>query len=452
MKYPELLQSLSRRGLFRIHPGLDRVRTVLDALGNPQDRFRSIHVAGTNGKGSVAVALEALLRHAGYCTGLYTSPHLIDVRERIAIGRVPISIERFEATAEEIFAAERQTQIALTYFEFLTAVAFLAYAETKVDIAIIETGLGGRWDATNVLSRPEVCVITSIGKDHMQWLGRTEIHIAREKAGIIKPGVPIVSGARGRPSRVIAETARRHGASFWPIDQSFAATGLRAVWSGGFQEISYRGGMGRRFRFGLLGTHQIDNASVACKTGELLQEKGWTIPEAAFREGMARIQWPGRMQILPTPTGPIACLDGAHNVAAVRRLLQTLQASPWHTTPKTWIVGIYRDKEYHSMARLIAPHVEHLVLCRLPGSRGLSTRLLHSAFAAHLDRKINPIASDPATALDKALAITPRDEMIVVTGSLALIGILLKQLRGPLSTNLNLAYWASNRPKELTCV
>ena len=226
-----------------------------------------------------------MLRHAGLRTGLYTSPHLWDVRERIQIDRHPMSIAKFEDAAQRrVFAAEHQAGFALTYFEFLTAMAFVIFARATVDVAIIETGMGGRWDATNVVAHPELTLITSIGLDHTQWLGRTETLIAREKAGILKKGCSLISGVRGDASRVIQREARKRQAPIYRIDQAFHAE-------------TNRGGLGARhsvdclhriipavtndFKQRLIGRHQADNAAMVLLALEILRKKGWTIPESA---------------------------------------------------------------------------------------------------------------------------------------------------------------------------
>ena len=174
--------------MFRIRPGLSVMRRILDVLGHPERRFKSIHLAGTNGKGSVSAALESILRASGARVGLYTSPHFVDVRERVQIQRLPIPPASFARVSRRIRQAEKIIGKELTYFEFLTTLAFLYFAEQKVDWAVVETGMGGQWDATNVLPSPELCVITSIGADHTQWLGKTDRQIAGQKAGIIKSG------------------------------------------------------------------------------------------------------------------------------------------------------------------------------------------------------------------------------------------------------------------------
>src|SRR5258708_7130413 len=304
MDYAALINRLSRRGLFRIKPGLDRVRQVLADLGHPQDAVPSIHIAGTNGKGSVAASLESVLRHAGLRTGLYTSPHLRDVRERIQIDRQPISLSAFRTTAQALFNAERRTGITLTYFEFLTVMAFLTFERQAVDVAIVETGMGGRWDATNVLAHPALTVITSIGFDHVQWLGKSETAIAREKAGIIKPGSPLVSGARGHAAGVITTTARREGAFLRQIDRDFQVHVDTISWVRGSQQVRYRTRSQEQIvSSNLLGRHQADNIALVVAGLDVLKEK-WNIPAQAIQDGLSVINWPSPFQLWPSAAQP----------------------------------------------------------------------------------------------------------------------------------------------------
>jgi len=425
MTYNALTCRLARRGLFRIHPGLERIQSVLAWLGNPHDAVKSIHVAGTNGKGSVAAGLESVLRHAGFRTGLYTSPHLWDLRERIQINRCPLGINAFGKTAQVIFAAERRAGLSLTYFEFLTVMAFVHFAREAVDVMIIETGMGGRWDATNVIQQPALTVITSVGLDHTQWLGRTESAIAREKAGIIKQGVPVISGARGPAGRVVARYAHAGRSPLRQIDSDFTAEGESVDWRRAFQTIRYAGwASGERvIDFGLLGCHQVDNAALILAGVDELNLQGWKIAPSAIETGLAQVSWPGRFQLLPSDSGPTVLFDGAHNPPAIQRLLETLNSSPWQGTPKLFIFGVYRDKDYRRMVSLIQPHAGRILACTLPGPRSLPAKKIAAALGKN-NSSIH-IVRDPRKALQLALQSSGKKDLIVVTGSLALVGMLL---------------------------
>ncbi|OGR89201.1 MAG: hypothetical protein A2992_10105 [Elusimicrobia bacterium RIFCSPLOWO2_01_FULL_59_12] len=448
MDYNTLIARLSRRGVFRIKPGLERTRGVLNALGDPQARLQAIHIAGTNGKGSVAACMESVLRSAGYRTGLYTSPHLWDVRERIQLNRQPIGAAAFRDIAQEVLKAERQVGYTLTFFEFLTVMAFKTFADASVEVALIETGMGGRWDATNVLDHPALTLITSIGLDHVQWLGPSETAIAREKAGILKEGTPLIHGARGRAARAIAACARKKNVPLLQIGRDFYATPGVVQWERSRQALSYTGPAGTRtLTLGLMGRYQLDNAALALAAFETLQKQGWKITEASLRNGMARVNWPGRFQ-LETLTEPRVLFDGAHNPPALQRLLDALKASPWHRTPKTFVFGVYRDKDYSRLLAMIRPHAAHLVVCTLPGARALPAKKAAESFGrpdsppqagstgSPYTRRVSgrntcgvTLVKDPRQALGKALRLTDKNHLVVVTGSLALVGKLLNKAK-----------------------
>jgi dihydrofolate synthase / folylpolyglutamate synthase len=261
--FDTLHERLARRGLFHIKPGLERIRIILSALHHPERTQPAIHVAGTNGKGSVVASLESILRTAGYRTGLYTSPHLHNVCERVQVNGRPIDQESFVSLAREVLRAETQTKTRLTYFEFLTSLAFLAFRRLRIDVAILETGLGGLWDATNVIAKPLVTVITSIGLDHTQWLGETEAEIARQKAGIIKSRTPIVSGAEGDAASIISKAAKKRHASLLQLGHDFEGRSRETEWHAGRQSFDfYWKGRPQRYQIPLLGRHQVRNAAL----------------------------------------------------------------------------------------------------------------------------------------------------------------------------------------------
>jgi dihydrofolate synthase/folylpolyglutamate synthase len=267
---------------FGIKFGLDNITTLVETLGHPERTFRSVHVAGTNGKGSVTAMVESVLRHAGYRSARYTSPHLIDLSERFFIHGSPVDPETLQRAVGDLRALVEGLQrsgaleATPTFFEVTTALAFELFRRADVEIAVCEVGLGGRLDATNVL-HPQVCAITSIGLDHEQYLGTTLREIAAEKAGIIKNDVPVVVGRLDAEARgAIAEIARaRHS----PLVDAAAASDVQ------------------RLTLGLRGAHQTENAAVALKILELLDAKGVAIPRAAIEEGFARISWPGRLDV-----------------------------------------------------------------------------------------------------------------------------------------------------------
>ena len=424
MTYPGLLRQLARRGIFRIQPDLGRVRRVLDHLGNPQNRIPSIHVAGTNGKGSVCAAMESILRHARYRTALYTSPHLADIRERIRIGGRPVSRTAFRRAGEAVLAAEKSCGVKLTYFEFNTAMAFVAHEQARAQIAVIECGLGGLWDATNTMREPLASIITTIGLDHTQWLGKTEAQIARQKAGILRPRSLAVSGVRGPGRRVIERQCRKLKTTLLEIDRDFTAQAFKTRWEDAREVIRYNS---ETFTFGLLGAHQAANAGIIIATARALRHRGLTISEQAIREGMKTVSWPGRLQIVRRPRGIRLIFDGAHNPQATQALTTALRDSPFHNAFRSVVFSAYKDKDFPSMARLLAPDADRVYLCALPPPRGASLAALRQAFSSFH----GPVSviSNPKRALAQAVARSPAQGVVLVTGSLALVGELLPHSR-----------------------
>lgn len=411
--------------MFRIRPSLDRIARVLNALGRPQDRWPSLHIAGTNGKGSVAAALESVLRASGYRTGLYTSPHLMDLRERVQVNGEPM-VDDFTAIAGDVLTAEKKARAPLTYFEFLTAIAFQAFARRKVDIGIIECGMGGQWDATNVLEHPLASLITSVGLDHLEWLGDDEHRIARQKAGIIKPHGYVISGVRGPARESVIRAAREKDATLVQLDRDFSAGPLTASWRTGKQTLrfQFRREPPEIVSFGLLGSHQIDNAALVMAALRHLKQAGWSIPACRLDEGLSRLSWPGRLQIIRRPDQAPILLDGAHNLPAMKSALEAIASSAFANAQKTFVFSAFKDKDFNAMARLISPLAAEICLCPLRGPRAAGLSQLRQAFA-RTGSSSRAFAS-PEDAFAWALRDTPRDGLMVVTGSLALVGEILR--------------------------
>ena len=426
----DILAHLDRRGLFHIEPGLARMERMARALGYPERRWAALHVAGTNGKGSVSATLESVLRHAGYKTGLYTSPHLVHVSERIRVGGTPIPDRAFAALGQDVMRMEKALHLRLTYFEFVTALAFLYFAEAKIDIGIIECGLGGRWDATNILPRPLASVITSIGLDHIAWLGNTRELIAGEKAGIIKEGGVTVSGVLGRPGRIVAETARRRQNTLYQFSRDFSAVSLHTQWQKSLQSWGYRSvGRAEILETPLLGRYQAQNGALVMKTVEILRERGFAISDAALREGVRRVKWPGRFQMIRRRGEAVLIVDGAHNPDAMERLCETLERSPFRRHGVSLIFSAYKDKDFGRMARRLAPLADRIYLYALEGARRAGLDELADAFRiAHAKPRL--CGGGAAEALRLARAETPVAGCIVATGSLMLAGDILKRTHG----------------------
>ncbi|PSN20433.1 bifunctional folylpolyglutamate synthase/dihydrofolate synthase, partial [filamentous cyanobacterium CCP5] len=317
---------LGHYGRFGVELGLERIQRLLAALGNPQQRVPIIHVAGTNGKGSVCAYLGSILGAAGYRVGVYTSPHLVSWCDRISLNQQPISPADLLNTLDDVEAAIDPTEATPTQFEVVTAVMWLYFARASVGIAVIEVGLGGRLDATNACDRPLVTVITSLSLEHWQRLGPTLAHIAGEKAGILKPNCPAVIGPLPEEARqVVAQRLLAVGCpSLWP--EPAIDLGDRAQYRGG-KRLSVSGTpldapdalVGLTYPLPLLGSHQRVNSALAIAALTLLRSQGWDIPVEAILEGLAQTRWPGRLEWVRWQ-GHLLLIDGAHNPAAAEAL------------------------------------------------------------------------------------------------------------------------------------
>ena len=363
---------LSGYGRFGVNLGLTRIQRLLARLGNPQNQVPIVHVAGTNGKGSVCAYLASVLSSAGYRVGRYTSPHLLTWNERICIGQTPITndalwqhlttvaaaIESEEANADSGNTNDDKTP---TQFEVFTAAAWSYFAAEAVDIAIIEVGLGGRLDATNVCSAPLVTAIVSLSREHWQRLGPTLADIAREKAGILKAERPVVIG----PLPESADTVVRQRASQLgcPLYEVNPAVGSPGQWHSGLdgELIDYGSG--------LLGEHQRVNSGIAISILQLLQRQGWTIPTTAIQQGMAATQWPGRLQWL-TWQGQRLLIDGAHNPAAAQMLRRYVDQLP---QPVTWLMGMLATKDHADVFKALLRPGDTLHLVPVSGHQSANT-------------------------------------------------------------------------------
>jgi dihydrofolate synthase/folylpolyglutamate synthase len=424
MKYPEAIQFLYGLRLFGAKFGLENTFRLAALAGNPQDRLRFIHVAGTNGKGSTCAMLESIYRAAGLRTGLFTSPHLVSFRERIQVNRQLIPEPEVVRLVEELqpwlkqFPADHHP----TFFEVVTVMALKFFAEQKCDLVIWETGLGGRLDATNIVT-PLASVITNIQFDHQQWLGDTLAKIAAEKAGVIKPGVPVITAAdEPEALAVIEKMARAKNAPLMTVNGRDAA--LRRPDSAA-----------RCPYLPLLGDHQQLNAALALATVETLQRK-IPVSAAAIRTGLETVQWPGRLQLVQTESGQAILLDGAHNIAGAKVLREALSSgtlkrelqragSETGAPPKlTLIIGVLQDKDWPQICRTLAPMAARIFTVPVASERTADARELAAACCA-----ANP-AADIAVcdSLRRALDQAASDRFVIVTGSLYLVGEALELL------------------------
>ncbi len=416
----EYLYGLQKHG---IKLGLETMRMLLSRLGNPERRFKSLHIGGTNGKGSTAAMTAAMLQAAGFRAGLYTSPHLVDFRERIRVNQIMIA-ETQVAELTERLQASVPSDLTPTFFELTTAMAFLHFAESGVDVAVLEVGMGGRFDATNVVE-PEACAIITIGLDHQEYLGTTEEAIGFEKAGIIKPGVPVVVGRIDGPAwEVIRKTAEDRRVPLLRLGQDFHTVGP------GPEEFSYRGRSRQLdgLTCALAGRHQLDNAACAMALLEAAERRGISVDEAAVRRGLESVPWEGRLEVVER--GPVLLLDGAHNPAAAHVLAEYL--AEWCASrPESRVIlvlGMMRDKDH---ARFVEPFyrlVSEAVLTQADMARSATARELQDTIGSRFPHcHIAPSAAD-ALALAKARA--GAHDLICVTGSLMLVGEMKALVRG----------------------
>jgi len=412
-----------------LYLNLDRMRTLLERAGNPERTLRFVHIAGTKGKGSTAAMTAQILRAAGLRVGLYISPHLVTFRERMRVDGALISEDEFAQQIEDAQTAiesMRGSALGLpTFFEILTLVAFQWFTRQHVEIAVLETGLGGRLDATNVVT-PLATAITTIALDHVAELGNTLTAIAGEKAGIIKPAVPVVSAPQvPEAADVIAHVAgEMHSPLYRVGDEIRILPGAQIALTG--QQFSVAGRLEHYtdLRCPLLGAHQQMNAAVAIGLAECLREAGEPINAEAIHAGIAGVEWPGRLQILREH--PLLVLDGAHDPAAMEALLLALdQYLPAH--PRRFILGFFRDKDWPRMLRQLAPGATKFILTAAGTPRAVAPDvLLNEAQTLGVPSTAAP---DIPTALDMTLAHAGPDDLICVTGSLYAVGDALRWWR-----------------------
>lgn len=410
-----------------IKVGLDHTRALAEALGDPQDRFPSVLVGGTNGKGSTACFLSAALRAAGYRTGLYTSPHLVDVTERIQVQGENVPLEELAQGLDRVRAASEAAMESgaaegfPTYFEALTLAAFDRFARAEVDMAVLEVGLGGRLDCTNVV-QPRVCVVTNIGLDHEDWLGQGPLAIAREKAGIFRPRVPAFTAARDpEVLATLRKEALKAGAWLRPL-QECELSSRPGGWALAEGE--------NRLELpapGLPGAHQIENAALAVRCCWALREQGWQIPDEAIRAGVAGARWPGRLEKIAH--SPDTYLDGAHNVEGCECLARFVRALPY--APKVLVFTAMKDKPLESMAGALFSSFDEVVATTLPMPRCLTG----AEIARRLPRAGARPVEDAAEALAEARRTAGPSGLVVAAGSLYLVGYLkAARLGGPWAT------------------
>jgi dihydrofolate synthase / folylpolyglutamate synthase len=430
-----LLDRLFALETFGIKLGLENISRLCSALGHPERRFVSLHVAGTNGKGSVAAMTHAALVAAGKRAARYTSPHLTDITERFVIGDAPVTATALEAVASrvldcaEAMQARGELRVPPTFFEATTATAFELFREADVEVAVIEVGLGGRFDATNVIS-PAAGAITTIGFDHQQHLGHSLAEIAFEKAGIIKPGMTVVTGTLPEEARtVIQRVADERGARLFDASEGVEAS---VDMSDGVARLSVT--TSRRayepVTLGLRGRHQASNALVAIRLLEETEAHGIVVPAEAITEGLARPQWPARLELFTLDNGRRVLLDAAHNLDGAAALADYLRQ--WHPDRPALVLGVMRDKDVDAMLALLLPEVSSIIATAAPTPRAMSpddlARRAADVAAAIAPGRRLPITTvtDPEEAVHVALE---RSHDVCVAGSIFLAGAVRADLQ-----------------------
>jgi len=435
MKFEEAIKYLYGLGaeMLAMKLGLESVRALARVLDDPQKKFPAVHIAGTNGKGSTAAMTASILRIAGMRVGLYTSPHLISITERIRIDGAEIAPNEFARLATEVrgagerLVAEKVLPAPPTFFEQVTMIAYLYFAEREVKVAVLEVGLGGRLDATNICE-PVVTAITPVGFDHQQYLGDTLASIAGEKAGIVKPGVPVVVAPQsGEAMNAIIARCEDLNAPMIETSGPFDVEAADGVENIGRYRFRHRASRDEYCaRLGLRGRHQITNALVAIHIAEQLRITGFDIPQAAIVEGLSKAEWPGRLEMVYAAASQAPLLlDGAHNADGARALRDFLDEH-FHSTPITIVFGAMADKAIGGMGEILFPAARKIILTKIANVRAAETAAIAEK-AAGLNQNV-VCASNVAEALAEALRATPPDGLIVACGSLFLVGEIKQSL------------------------
>ena len=421
MTYEEALQYFEQTDLRGSYLGLEEISKVLDRLGNQEKQLKFVHVAGTNGKGSTATLLESCLRKAGYRVGLYTSPHLVRYNERFKVNGEEISDELLASATERVKAVVDTLEKAPTQFELMTCIGFCCFLEAGCDIVVLEVGLGGRADTTNVIPVPEAAVITRIGLEHTEILGDTLEKITAEKAGIVKAGGTVILGD---PTRevfgVTEEICRRQGAELILSDPAEAKPLTRSVEGQKFSWKQYP-----EISLSLLGKHQLQNGCTALATLEALRGKGWNIPEEAVLEGFRTAVWPGRFECVSTQ--PTVIIDGGHNQQCAEAIADALKEY-FPGKKCTFLIGVMADKNFKGIFDALLPLAEKILAVTPDSPRALKAPRL----CEKLGEEYGYFNAIPYETLDDALKALMQgataEDLICICGSLYMVGDVRKAL------------------------
>jgi dihydrofolate synthase/folylpolyglutamate synthase len=410
-RYFETLEKIFKLRGGVIDLRLDRMTQALALFNHPENQFPSLHIAGTNGKGSTAALLHNILQQAGYRTALYTSPHLESFTERIRIGQEEITQAEVVSLADEIWQRTAAANVPLTFFEFITVMGFIYFARKRVDVAVVEVGLGGRLDATNVVT-PLVSVITTISKDHEAYLGPDELSIAREKGGIVKARIPVVCGKVSEPvTGLLKDIARMRESPAYFLGTSFTFLLKNERL---FDYIGMKQNLSD-LTVALRGRHQLANASLALAALELVSEH-FPVAETVIRQGLKTVRWPGRLEVMAER--PLVILDGAHNPEGVRALADALLDLRRGRKIRV-LFATMADKEWQLMLGILASLADEIVFTRVAMERSADPELLAKSIPLQVS---NCVVPDSKTALAALLDTAQPDDIVVVAGSLYLLG------------------------------
>jgi len=395
--------------------GLTKIEEILEAVGNPHREIQAIHIGGTNGKGSTAAIIASILRKEGYRVGLYTSPHLIRFTERMKVNEKEIEKEEMADLTEWMRERIETAGIAppFTFFDFTTAMVFLYFKQKMVDLAVLEVGLGGRLDSTNVID-PLLSIITNIGKDHQDVLGKGILRVAGEKAGIIKESRPLITAAtQPKVLRLFSKICREKKAPFFKVGKEF-----RYVLAGE-GSFSYEG-LHRKLwdlSLNLRGSHQMVNATTALGAMEILDDLGYRVSNDAIVEGLKVVEWPGRLEMVSS--SPRVLLDGAHNPEGALSLRESLEKDfQYHHL--ILLIGIMKDKDVHSILHSLSPLADHIIFTRPGTDRAASPALLRKALGRN--GKKAEVIEDFRKAIDRGLSLAGEEDILCITGSLYTVG------------------------------
>lgn len=430
MNYVEAINYLESTSKFGMKLGLERTERILELLNNPHKRIKTIHIGGTNGKGSTTAMLNAILAEAGYKVGMYTSPYIEEFEERIQISNSYIKKEEFADTITELSIIIRKVIDEgfgePTYFEILTCAAFLYFYKKEVDIALIEVGLGGRLDSTNVIS-PILTLITSISYDHMDILGDTLEKIASEKAGIIKEDTPLILYPQKEESKsVIEKVCREKNSRLIEVDKNCSEfIKVLEEDSSLTQLIKIKGKKSDyEIELNLLGKHQLLNCALCIHAFEVLNDIGFNITENQMLSALKKVNWPGRLEIMKR--GPLVVIDGAHNIDGITMLSESV-TTYFKYKNIILILGILKDKEVENMVKTIVPLAKEVISVTPHSDRGKLALELNEVVERY--NKKSSYEEDYEKAYEKALSIASEEDLILISGSLYMIGDMRKIIK-----------------------